>query len=126
MILKALFPALLAAATAFTAALAAAEPASPDGAQIFNQRCHACHAVEAGQPSLIAPNLHGVVGRKAGTVEFRYSPALKDSGITWTGERLDEFLTGPSKLVPGTRMVVSIPDPVQRKAVIAYLAQHGG
>lgn len=124
--MKSSVPALLAAAAAFTATQVSAKPASPDGAEVFSQRCKSCHAVDAGQPSVIAPNLHGLVGRKAGAAEFHYSSALKESGIVWSREKLDEFLSGPMKLVPGTRMVISIPDPAQRRAVIAYLAKHGG
>lgn len=34
---------------------------------------------------------------------------------------LNTFLTAPAKLVPGTRMFISIADPQQRADVIAYL-----
>ncbi|HEX7853554.1 MAG TPA: c-type cytochrome [Sphingobium sp.] len=91
------------------------------GEQLFKQRCGTCHATVAGKPALMAPNLRGVAGRKAGATDFKYSPALKASGLTWTPETLDQFLAAPSKLVPGTRMIVSITDAKQRKAVIDWL-----
>ena len=47
--------------------------------------CAACHSVQPGGASGIGPNLHGVVGRAAGTAPgFAYSDAMKTSGITWS------------------------------------------
>ena len=113
-------------AAAGIAALAPLSTASADtGEALFNQRCRTCHVVTpGGAPGPLAPNLRGVVGRKAATTAFRtYSPALKGSNLTWTAANLDKFLTAPTKLVPGTRMVVSIPDAAQRKALVAWLAK---
>lgn len=107
------------------AALATASGASAQdmtGEQIFKQRCGACHATVAGKPAILAPNLKGVVGRKAASTDFKYSPALKASDLTWTPDKLDQFLTAPSRLVPGTRMMISIADAKQRKAVVDWLA----
>ncbi|BBE32558.1 hypothetical protein SmB9_02160 [Sphingosinicella microcystinivorans] len=71
----------------------------------------------------MGPNLSGVVGRKAGTGEFNYSPAMKDSGIVWTSEKLDAFLLKPAATVKGTRMAFAgLPQPNDRANVIAYLA----
>ncbi|MCE7796324.1 c-type cytochrome [Sphingobium sufflavum] len=114
------FAAVLAVATFATTAQAQAQK-SP-GEQLFGQRCKICHSVEASGPALLGPNLRGVVGRKAGSTTFRYSPALKASNIGWTKETLDKFLSGPTKMVPGTRMVVSLPDAKQRADLLAYLA----
>jgi cytochrome c len=49
-------------------------------------------------------------------------PALTQSKLTWTPATLDRFLSAPTLLVPGTRMVISLPDPAQRAAVIQYLS----
>lgn len=86
--------------------------------------CAACHAAEPGGDSEIGPNLHGVVGRAAGSVRgFRYSPAMAKSGITWTERELDAFLANPSGKVPGTTMAAGqIGDAQRRAALIAYLA----
>ena len=52
--------------------------------QLLYMVCKACHDVEAGLPHKVGPNLHDVVGRRAGTSEgFRYSEALAQSGIVW-------------------------------------------
>lgn len=100
---------------------AAAAPPQPNGETLFRQRCQACHSASADKRSPLGPNLSGVVGRKAGSTDFRYSPALKASGLTWNRQTLDRFLAAPTKAVPGTRMVVAVPDGAQRSALIGYL-----
>lgn len=92
------------------------------GKGVFS-RCAACHNAVKGGPNMIGPNLFGVVGRKAGTAPgFSYSNAMKSSGITWTPDKLDTYLTHPAQVVPGTRMAFAgIPDAKQRADLIAYL-----
>lgn len=87
--------------------------------------CQTCHAVEAGK-NKIGPSLHAIVGRAAGTVpSYAYTPANKNSGITWTNEKLFQYLEKPQRVVPGTKMVFpGIPDPQKRADVIAYLASN--
>lgn len=114
--------AILPLALAGLALLPAAAPASTPGETLFKQRCQSCHSVEAGKVSPLGPNLRGVMGRKAGQTAFRYSPALKASNLTWTRENLDRYLSGPARMVPGTRMVVSITNPAQRAQMLDYLA----
>lgn len=117
----------LAVATAFTGTLASANPAGaapgPDGQTLFRQRCGSCHTVTPGARAVLAPNLAGVVGRKAASTTFAYSPALKASNVTWTRANLDRFLTAPGRMVPGTRMVIAVPDAGQRAALIDYLSR---
>jgi cytochrome c len=86
------------------------------------QDCAACHKLEAGANN-VGPSLHGVFTRKAGELpDFRYSPALKRSGIVWTPETLDAFLTNPQALVPGNRMpYAGMADAGNRADLIAYL-----
>jgi len=111
----------LAAVLLSAAAPAMAQDAAAGGL-IFKQRCQTCHTVTPGHPSTTAPSLVGVVGRKAGSTAFNYSTALKAASLTWDKATLDQFLTAPYKLVPGTRMLVAISDPKQRADVVAYLA----
>jgi cytochrome c2 len=90
------------------------------GKDIFEDRCTACHQLQAaGQ----GPALAGVVGRKAASqTGFAYSAALTSSGLTWTAANLDLFLSGPAKLVPGTAMFGTVSNPDKRRDLIAYLA----
>lgn len=102
------------------AAVGEGDPAR--GAQSFVV-CGACHASGPDSGTLIGPTLWNVVGRKvAARTEFDYSEALRRLGGEWTAERLDRFLANPADYAPGTRMAyVGIPDPVERRDVIAYL-----
>lgn len=103
--------------------LAAAAPAAAQtGADLFKQRCQMCHVAKAGAKPGIGPNLAGVVGRRAGTTAYAYSPRLKASGIVWNKATLDRFLAAPNKAVPGTKMFMAVPDARQRALIVAHLA----
>jgi len=112
---------VLAAAPVSALAQTGGDPAA--GEKVFNQ-CKACHTVEAGK-NRVGPSLHGVVGRKAGTVEgFNYSPAMKGYGQEWTPENLDKYLADPKGTIPGNKMAFAgLKKPEDRANVIAYLAQ---
>lgn len=101
------------------AALAAGDAAQ--GEKRFEE-CAACHATQQGTEG-VGPSLFGVLGRKAGEVaEFRYSPALKRSGIVWNEASIDAFVADPQKTVPANRMpYAGMPDAAGRADLIAYL-----
>jgi glucose/arabinose dehydrogenase len=95
------------------------------GKLVFQQNCAVCHAsgldpqVTAGQGPLLA----GVIGRAAASLgNFSYTPALKSSGLKWNPATLDRFLTSPTTVVPGTNMVLAIPNAADRSDLIAFLA----
>ena len=114
---------LCAMALAAAGAAAHAEGDAARGEKRFEE-CIACHSVEAGVQRHRA-QLHGVFGRKAGELaDFRYSPALKRSGITWTAQTLDDFIADPQKVVPANRMpYAGMTDAADRADLIAYLQQ---
>ncbi|MBB3479553.1 cytochrome c [Novosphingobium sp. SG754] len=101
------------------AALRAQDAAA--GGAVFKQRCAMCHSTTPdGRPG-VGPNLNNIGKRAAGSTTFAYSAALKSAKIKWDAKTLDTFLTAPGRMVPGTRMVVSLPDDRQRANVVAYL-----
>lgn len=93
------------------------------GKAMFRQQCALCHTAEPNDSGgAQGPSLSGVVGRKAATAAgFSYTDALKRSGLTWDAATLDRFLQSPTAVVPGTSMVIPVPDEVTRDNVIAYL-----
>jgi glucose/arabinose dehydrogenase/cytochrome c2 len=103
-------------------AASAAQPSASRGATLFQERCSVCHTVEPGVAGGQGPNLRGVVGRKAATSGFSDSAALTRWGRTWTPELLGKYLANPNALVPGTMMVVRVPEAPVRADIVAYLA----
>lgn len=71
----------------------------------------------------VGPSLADIVGREAGTVPgFRYTDANANSDITWTEEKLNQFLEKPQRVIPKTKMIFAgIPDAQKRADMIAYL-----
>jgi cytochrome c len=112
---------LLGMASVLAANAAAADMAH--GKNLFEE-CAACHALESGKQGL-GPSLSGLMGRKAGSLEdFRYSPAMKRSGITWTRETLGSFLEEPQRDIAGNRMPYSgMPERKDREDLLEYLLQ---
>ena len=106
-------------------ALAAAARAD-DGAVVRGEArfadCAACHRLEPGVNN-VGPSLHGIFSRKAGEIaDFRYSPAMKRSGIVWTPETLEKFIGDPQAMVPGNRMpYAGMSIPGDRADLIAFL-----
>jgi cytochrome c len=124
--MRLLLPAL--AVLALALAPAAQAHNAEAGRTVFNQ-CRACHTIDAGGRNGVGPNLHGVVGRRAGAVEgFRYSAPMRtaaEGGLTWTPENLERYLANPKDLVPGGSMAFAgLRNEQQRKDLIAFLATH--
>ena len=121
---------LLAAGTlTFIAAAAQAAGGSGPGAgnaakgAVVFQRCAMCHNTNKDGGNGLGPNLFGVAGRKAAALpNFPYSTALKNSGMKWTDDKLKAWVSGPSRLVPGNRMMFAgLSDKQQIDDLIAYL-----
>jgi len=93
------------------------------GQKLFEE-CRACHALERGVQG-VGPDLHGVFGRKAGALDdFRYSPAIKRSGITWTPKTMDAYVADPQKAVPQNRMpYAGMPEARDRTDLITFMQE---
>ena len=91
------------------------------GKLVFERRCSGCHAMDANREG---PRLRDVYGRKAGTVQgFEYSTGLMHSGLTWTPDTLDRWLTDPDAMVPDNKMSFETPKAADRNDLIRYLQQ---
>jgi cytochrome c len=116
----------LAAVSALAVSTSAMAQDAAAGEKVFI-KCKACHQIGEGAKNMVGPELNGVVGRKAGTVEgYSYSEANKGSGITWDEATLKEYLKNPRAKVPGTKMAFAgLQNEAEIDNVIAYLKQFG-
>ena len=102
---------------------AAAAGDAAHGAQVY-KTCAICHSIDRNGAG---PKHAGVFGRTAGSVpDYRYSVALKKSGIVWNDATLDKWLADPQALVPGTKMFFNLDSAQDRADVIEYLKEQGG
>jgi cytochrome c len=95
------------------------------GQQAFNNACRTCHMVKEGDNRL-GPNLHKVVGRKAGSLpDYGFSSAMKEASFVWDQEKLDRFIANPDEVVPGNSMKPygGLASSDERKKIIGFLAQ---
>jgi cytochrome c len=106
------------------AAARAAMPAgdAAKGQALFATNCAACHSAAKGGGDGQGPNLYGVYGRKAGSeAGFAYSTGFAKTNFVWDAPHLDQWLTKPTSLIPGSYMMYQQPDPQIRADIIAYL-----
>ena len=133
---------LSAAAAALVAMPAlAGDPAA--GEQQFSQ-CQTCHVVQnedgetlAGRQGIQGPNLYGIVGRSAGTVEgFRYQNAIVqagDEGLVWDEDTLVAYILDPQGFLRETLddrrarsgMTHRVRAEDTARDIVAFLAQFG-
>lgn len=113
-----------AVALACTATSCAQAQDAAAGEKVF-MLCRACHQIGPGAKNLIGPELNGLFGRKAGSVEgFDYSDAMKNSGITWDDATFAAFIKDPEGKVPDTKMTFpGIKDDTRIKNLAAYIKQ---
>ena len=95
------------------------------GQRLFNQQCRACHTLEKDGANTVGPNLHGLFGRKAGTLAgYSFSEAMTKSGIVWDEATLAEYNRDPKGKVPATKMMFNgIKQAGQLDDLLAYLKQ---
>jgi len=98
---------------------AAANDDAAAGQALYQAKCGGCHSLDVNR---IGPAHRGVVGRRiASAPGYDYSPALRKLAGVWTPNRLDQWLQGPQKLAPGSKMFFSLADSMQRRDIISYL-----
>ena len=101
------------------------------GEKVFN-KCKACHTVVAGKSLPTGPNLLGVVGRKAGSTDFKYSDAMVKAGskgLVWDEKSIVKYVEDPKKFLAGylgettvnNKMMFQLKDEKERENVAGYL-----
>jgi cytochrome c len=114
------------AATAWMPGLATAQSGdAAAGQRVFNQ-CRACHTPDQGGRNGVGPNLWGIVGRNAASIEgFRYSANMRElatGGLVWNEDRLRAYITNPKAVVPtGSMSYPGLRNEEQLNNLIAYL-----
>lgn len=121
--LQALLIPLLALLLHAPAALATGDP---DKGRVLFARCASCHQVGPSARNGFGPQLNGVIGRRAGSVEgYAYSPAMKNATLVWSEKNLKTFLKSPGDTVPGNKMRFwGISSDSQIADLLAYLRQY--
>ncbi|MBV8169545.1 MAG: cytochrome c family protein [Alphaproteobacteria bacterium] len=99
-----------------------ASPAHAADAEHGKTLFKACLTCHTEKPGAIGPSLKGVVGRHAGALEdFRYSPAMKRSDLTWDEASLRDYISDPQGKVKGNRMpFAGIKQPSDADDIVAY------
>ena len=95
------------------------------GKKVF-KKCSACHMIASGGKNMIGPNLWGIIGREAASIQgYSYSKALVAMGGKWGFEEMNGFLIKPSAYVKGTKMAFAgLRKEKDRASVIKYLNQN--
>ena len=98
----------LSAATFATTAAAGGHADAAAGEAAFRQ-CSSCHMIQTASGETLAgrgqtgPNLHGVVGRQAGSVDgFRYRNSIVEAGeggLVWDEASLTAYLQDPTSFL---------------------------
>lgn len=98
-------------------------PSLERGAELWG-KCRACHTVTAGGRNLVGPRLHGIFGRKAGSVaDYRYSEVMKQSAVIWTEATMNAYLAATQDFMPGNKMYGGLAIAQDRADLIAWLKQ---
>lgn len=120
---------LFAALSLVVAGAAHAEGDAAKGEREFN-KCKACHEiVDASGEAIVkggkvGPNLHGVIGRTAGSVEgFRYGDSIVaagEGGLVWDQENLVDYLKDPKAFL------VEVTGDASARSKMAFKLSKGG
>jgi cytochrome c2 len=114
-------PLTLAILASLPLVLPAAAGDAARGEQLW-RKCASCHTLDANGRNRAGPRLHGVFGRVAGSVsDYRYSDALKNSGIVWNEQTLDAYIKDAEGFVPGTKMYGGLSQDSDREDLLTFL-----
>ena len=86
------------------------------------KKCKTCHTLNEGGKNRLGPNLFDILDKPAGAVKgYKYSKAMKESGIKWDDATFTDFVAKPKRVVKGTKMsFAGIKKATQRADLLAY------
>ncbi len=118
---------VLAAALALAAMTQMAQAQDLAAGETSFKKCLACHAVGEGAKNKVGPQLNGIEGRKAGTIEgYTYTEANKNSGLTWDEATFKDYIKDPRAKIKGTKMIFpGIKNETEINNLWAYLISFG-
>jgi cytochrome c len=118
---------VLAAAVVMAAMIQSAQAQDVAAGEQSFKKCFPCHSVGEGAKNKVGPVLNGLDGRHSGTVlDFSYSDANKNSGITWNEEIFKDYIKDPRAKIPNTKMIFpGIKNEKEAGDLWAYLKQYG-
>tara|TARA_B100000579_G_C22599301_1_gene741870 strand:+ start:284 stop:826 length:543 start_codon:yes stop_codon:yes gene_type:complete len=92
------------------------------GEKVF-KKCSACHMIASDGKNMIGPNLWGVIGRTAGSIDdYKYSKAMVAYGKEWSFEEMNSYLIKPQAYIKGTKMAFAgLRKEKDRASVIIYM-----
>jgi cytochrome c len=100
---------IAASAGAMTLATWSAHAGDPEAGENQWRQCRSCHMITAPDGDVIqrggrvGPNLYGIIGQQAGTVEgFRYSDELVaagNDGLVWDRESFTAYVEDPTGFI---------------------------
>jgi cytochrome c len=94
--------ALVVAIGLFSLCANAASAADADKGKKIFEVCTGCHNETA---RAVGPSLRGVYGRISGTLpDYKYSPAMKRSKLTWDDATLHAYIANPQAKVKANNM----------------------
>ena len=124
---RSLFAAAALVLVAWGVAPALAEPPDLERGEELWAKCRACHTIDAAGRNTVGPKLHGLFGRTAGAVpDYRYSDAMKRSGVVWTDESLDRYLGATQDFMPGSKMYGGLAIEQDRIDLLAWMRKAAG
>jgi cytochrome c len=118
----------LATVIALASSAAFADGDAKKGKKVF-KKCKACHSLEEGKHR-IGPSLAGIIGKKAGSSDFKKYKALKNADFTWDEENISKWIENQKVFLKDkglptkTAMKVKIKKEKDRKNLFAYLKSH--
>jgi cytochrome c len=75
------------------------------GERLFSKECKRCHDASPAKHKFRGPTLWNIVARPVASIAgVNYSNAMRLRGGSWSYENLNEYLSDPTRVIPGSDM----------------------